>query len=93
MSGLAKTPGTLLHRALVGDDWSLEAHLLAVAVDRLGVANWQRQGKKGSPRPKPVSPLAKPRDTGQVTGRAEGHTPEEVIARLRRYQTAQSDGE
>jgi hypothetical protein len=35
-------------------DWSLESHLLALIADQLGVANWQRQGKKGAPRPKRV---------------------------------------
>lgn len=55
------TPGTLLSRRLSGDDWTLDQHLLALAVDRLAVANWQRSkdGQKGTRRPKPISPLAK----------------------------------
>lgn len=34
--------------------WGLTEHLLASAVDALAVGNWQRQGKKGTRRPKPI---------------------------------------
>lgn len=34
--------------------WTLEAHLLASVIDVLNIANWQRIGKKGAPRPKPI---------------------------------------
>lgn len=34
--------------------WSLQAHLLALAVDALSAANWQRSGGKGSRRPEPI---------------------------------------
>lgn len=37
-----------------GATWGLEAHLLALAIDVLNIGNWQRTGKKGTPRPKPV---------------------------------------
>lgn len=43
-------------RALVGEsaDWGVTEHLLAAAVDALHAANWQRSGRKGARRPKPV---------------------------------------
>ena len=43
-------------RAFAGEtgSWGETEHLLASAVDALNTANWQRQQKKGSPRPKPV---------------------------------------
>lgn len=34
--------------------WTIEAHLLALAVDVLQVSNWQRAAKKGAKRPKPL---------------------------------------
>ena len=34
--------------------WTLEAHLAALAVDVLQAGNWQRAGKKGARRPKPI---------------------------------------
>lgn len=45
-------------RSVAGDaaDWTTGDYLLAVAVDHLAVANWQRSStpKKPAPRPKPV---------------------------------------
>lgn len=35
-------------------EWGVVEHLLAATVDALNTANWQRAGKKGSARPKPV---------------------------------------
>lgn len=87
--GLAKTPGTLLHRELAGDDWTLDQHLLAVIADRLGAANWQRGGGKGA-RPKPISPLAQ-RATPTRTGDAGGHGTEETLALLEGYRTGVFD--
>jgi hypothetical protein len=80
---LTLTPGTLLHRRLSGDDWTLEQHLLALAVDRLAVANWQRSkdGQKGTRRPKPISPLAR---QGVKYGKTE-HDPERVKNLLSAY--------
>lgn len=78
--GLARTPGTLLHRELSGDDWTLDQHLLALVHDQLAIANWQRQGKKGAKRPEPISPLSKkPERTG---GAPEGVEQREVLAVL-----------
>jgi hypothetical protein len=37
-----------------GSVWTLEAHLVALAVDVLQMGNWQRAGKKGARRPKPI---------------------------------------
>lgn len=34
--------------------WTLDAHLAALTVDALHAANWQRAGKKGARRPKPI---------------------------------------
>lgn len=43
-------------RRLHGDDaqWGDTEHLLAVAVDALNIANWQRGGGKSANRPKPI---------------------------------------
>lgn len=43
-----------------GDGWSRTEHLLAMVVDELRLANWQRtkEGSKNRNRPKPISPLA-----------------------------------
>lgn len=34
--------------------WTLDAHLAALEVDALHVGNWQRAGRKGARRPKPI---------------------------------------
>ncbi len=47
-------PESATHTALLGPQWTRTDHLLATVVDVLAIANWQRQGKKGAPRPKPV---------------------------------------
>lgn len=80
---------SLTHKALAGDSWTLLEHLLALVHDQLAVANWQRVGKKGRPRPKPISPLAR---QSQRFGAPTGHTNEEVIAMLDRYATGQMAG-
>lgn len=46
-------PGSALRRA-AGDGWSVTDHLLALVADELAVANWQRQGKRNAPRPRPI---------------------------------------
>ena len=48
-------PGTALYRVSNGRDsaWSLDSQLLALIVDVLSVANYQRGGGKGS-KPKPI---------------------------------------
>lgn len=80
-----------MHRRLSGDDWTLDQHLLAIVADRLAVANWQRSkdGQKGTRRPKPISPLAKP--GGLRYGKTE-RDPDEVKAVLQRYRTGQMAG-
>jgi hypothetical protein len=47
---------SFLYRELAGEhaDWGLPEHLLAAAVDALNGGNWQRAGRKGTPRPQPV---------------------------------------
>jgi len=92
VEALAVTPGTLLHRRLTGDDWTLDQHLLAIIADKLAAANWQRSkdGQKGSRRPKPISPLAK-RGGGLKYGKTD-RDPDEVKAVLTRYRTGQMAG-
>lgn len=34
--------------------WTLDQHLLALAVDALRAANWQRGGDAKAPRPEPI---------------------------------------
>lgn len=46
------------------------AYLLAGVVDLLAMGNWQRQGKKNSPKPKPV-----PRPGSKATGTTYGADP------------------
>ena len=89
IEALARTPGTLLHRALADDDWTLDQHLLALVHDQLAAANWQRAGKRTAPRPKPVSPLAK-RSKPTRAGAAD-RSPEEMTALLERYRTGAFD--
>lgn len=62
-----------------GADWTRAEHLLAIVADLLAIANWQRAGGKRSKRPKPISPLAKPKVTryGRTT-----MTPDEAKAYL-----------
>lgn len=36
------------------DGWNLQAHLLAIVIDLLAGANWQRAGNPQSPKPKPM---------------------------------------
>lgn len=38
----------------MGGGWSVTDYLLAIVADHLAMANWQRQGKKGAPKPKPI---------------------------------------
>lgn len=86
IAALARTPGTLLHQDLTGDGWTLDQHLLAIIADRVGLGNWQRQGKKGAKRPPPLSPLAK-RTSSQRVGRSKGRDPDTVKALLHGYRT------
>ncbi|MST50569.1 hypothetical protein [Mobiluncus porci] len=45
-----------LRRAMLGEDavWTFEAQLLAALIDEIRVGNWQRQGKRNAPKPKPI---------------------------------------
>lgn len=61
-----------------------------MVADKLAVANWQRQGKRGAKRPDPISPLAKRRDVERA-GDAAGRDPDEVRAELERYRTGVHD--
>lgn len=60
-------------RATVGDSaaWSTEAHLTALVVDALNVANWQRAARKGSPRPTPIQRPGMPQ-RGHHVGAGKG---------------------
>lgn len=48
-------PESAYARSLRGDaaEWDLQAYLLALIADGIGIGNWQRSGKK-SGRPKPL---------------------------------------
>lgn len=49
---------------LHGPTWSIEAQLMAMAVDTLGIGNWQRAGRKSAPKPKRIPrPWEKPKVT------------------------------
>lgn len=76
-------PTTLTAQAAGGDGWSRTDHLLALIVDELRVANWQRSkdGARNRNRPKRISPLTK--KPGRRYGRTS-RTPEEVAAYLQR---------
>ncbi len=68
---LRRLPATCaLARDTLGDAalWTLESHLLAVAIDALAIGNWQRGGK--GPRPKPI-----PRPGVKTPGTRYGGTP------------------
>lgn len=63
-----KTADTATSDAVNGQVWSIDAQIMAMAVDVLQIANWQRAGKKTAPRPKPLPrPWLKPK--GQQLGR------------------------
>lgn len=87
LRGLLKTPESLLYKALADDTWTRTDHLLALVHDQLAIANWQRTkaGRKGTNRPKPLSPLAQ---RGKRYGRTD-RPPEEVKAFLARLNPAQ----
>lgn len=78
---LLSDPESLLAQALGGDGWSRTDHLLALVVDELRVANWQRSkdGSKGRNRPTPISPLGKKKPIGHTD-----RSPAEVQAYLAR---------
>jgi hypothetical protein len=49
------TPGTASGEAMQGHEiWTREAELAAAVVDAIEMGNWQRQGVKYAPKPKPV---------------------------------------
>lgn len=65
--------------------WSLEAQLLASAVDELRVANWQRAARKGVKAPKPIPrPGVKGPDKERIGG-ARTYTPVELDELLERH--------
>jgi hypothetical protein len=76
-------PTTLTAQALGGDGWSRTDHFLAMIVDELRIANWQRSknGLRNRNKPKRISPLAK--KPGRRYGRTD-RSPDEVVAYLRR---------
>jgi hypothetical protein len=86
---LCEDPRSLTAQVAGSDGYTLTDHLLFLVVDDLRTANWQRSkdGVKGRNRPKPVSPLARPR------GIRTGHTnrpPSEVIEVLARLGPART---
>lgn len=43
-----------LSRELHGPVWTMEAQLIALVADHLAMANWQRAGRKHSPKPQRI---------------------------------------
>jgi hypothetical protein len=80
---LIADPTTLTAQVEGGDGWSRTDHLLALIIDELRLANWQRTGKKAN-RPEPFSPLRQPKRIGH-TDRSN----EEVIELLDRFGPAE----
>lgn len=54
MKFIQQDPKSALSIEIHGVTWSIEAQLLAEAVDALNQANWQRAGRQTAPRPKRV---------------------------------------
>lgn len=80
-----------LARDLLDDDvnWGLNEQLLAMAIDVLRAANYQRSGGKGA-KPKPLPrPGVKTKDQPLRHGRTD-RSPDEVIAYLDRFRPQQS---
>lgn len=68
----ALQPATALHRELVGEhyQWGMVEQLLALVVDELAVANWQRSkdGAKGRNRPSPLPRPGVKQKSGERVG-------------------------
>jgi hypothetical protein len=81
VTALAADPTTLTAQEMGGDGWSRTDHLLALVVDELRIANWQRSrdGSRNRNRPKRISPLAG--GEGKRIGRTD-RSPDEVAAYL-----------
>jgi hypothetical protein len=86
---LCEDPHTLTAQVAGSDGYTASEHLLFLVVDELRTGNWMRSkdGAKGRNRPKPISPLAKPR--GIRTGHTDRSPAEvmEVLARMRPART------
>lgn len=82
-----------LFRAVNGAaaEWSTSDHLLALTVDALQIANWQRSAD-GSKGRRPPKPIARPGvQDSRAIGNTEGHSPAEVRAQLARYRVGEGD--
>ena len=75
-----------LARELLGPDamWGLSEQLLAMTLDQLRNANWQRGGCKG-PRPKPIPRPGTTRTSEPVRHGRTDRDPDEVRAYLDRF--------
>jgi len=81
-----------LARALLDDDvnWGLNEQLLALAIDVLRQANYQRAGGKGQ-KPKPLPrPGVSKKDQPLRHGSVPDRSPDEVIAYLDRFRPQHS---
>lgn len=85
VEALATTPGTRLFAELSGSDWTREEQLLALIADVLAIANWQRQGRKGAPKPKPVSP--QPKASAPARDPMAGRTQQDIDGLLEAMRT------
>jgi hypothetical protein len=88
-TALCQDPHTLTAQVAGSDGCTLTEHLLFLVVDQLRTANWLRSkdGAKGRNRPKPLSPLAKPR--GLRIGGTD-RSPSEVMEVLARMAPART---
>jgi hypothetical protein len=87
-----KTPGTLLHRKLTGEDFSIDQHILAAIADGIAIGNWQRQGKPGAKRPPRISPLGKRRRRKAPAQAASGRTQKDIDGLLTAMKTGAFSG-
>lgn len=73
--------------------WRLEHHLLALVIDLLAGANWQRGGGKGT-KPKPLQrPGVKDDSTERIGGKSSPLTPEQKMRALRAIGPALPEGD
>lgn len=89
--GFEADPASLSAQAAGGDGWTRTEHFLALVLDELRTANWQRtkDGAKGRNRPKPISPLRKA--PGKRIGRTD-RSPAQIAAWLDRLHNRTGEG-
>jgi Family of unknown function (DUF5361) len=83
---------SLTAQAVHGDalSWSAGEYLLAGVLDALNIANWQRTGRRGRPRPQRVQ---RPGTGPKHRGNTGTMTTAQVRAYLDQFKPARSNGE